>query len=994
VIIWLFVTGIVFNSNAQDRCGIIEYTRILEQKQLLPEGEKKFEEWLARRMDQQGSRSSAISIMKIPVVFHIIHNGEAVGTGINLSDAQIQSQIKVLNSDFSRMNADTTKTPSEFLSVAGKMNLEFILAKQSPNGTATNGIVRVKGTKNQWSINDDEVLKALSYWPAEDYLNIWVTDLASSILGYAQFPISGLPGLEDTEDNRLTDGVVLDYRIVGSVQDGSFNLTDSFNRGRTATHEIGHFLGLRHIWGDDEGACSGNGDYVDDTPDQGNSSDGCPSHPQISCNVKTMFQNYMDYTNDVCMNLYTKQQVERMLTVLENSPRRASLLTSDGLYDPAPVNNDLGITMILSPVAGECTGNIIPAITVRNNGLNMVTSATIRLSVNANVIEDKVISFSLGAGQETEIAFGNYAMLPGASEFHFEILKTNSTIDGKANDNVKSLLSTAKDFIATPFTEKFDSMPPTWDIANADGSTTWSIINTGGDDGSNATFMKFYRASDTKGEKDVLTTPVIDLSQAISPFVAFDVAYARYGNRSDGLEVYILFGCGSDLSQGEMIYSKYGSQLATVTSATGSFSPADATQWRRDVVDLSEYIGRQHIRLAFVGVNDQGNNLYIDNIAMRTTVTENIRIKDVVNPPVVCTDNIFPALIVENTGNDSVNTLRIVYFNNGGLEKVKTIENLQLASGGETTITLPSLDLADEINRISVRITHVNGFKDIDTTDNVIQSMIVVNHDEDRLPLRVNFDTDGYDAWEIVNPVGDENWQIRSTNYNRSLSFRGNNGVENDGYSWFVSPTLDLSAVETASLFFDLSYVNENGTSVDNSQVIFKVLASTDCGQNFDISLFNRDETTLSNDYQAEGGAPDTDDDWRRIYVSLSSLAGEESVRIAYAISNEILNSIYLDNIEFFLSDDPSPVVIPDLYSLYPNRLEEGRSFYLTFNLSHRHTVAYELIDMLGKTIGSKELTDVLNQTYKVDVDASRGVYLVRLLIDHKYYVSRIVVNQ
>lgn len=989
-IICFFLTGLVINSEGQDRCGTVEYTRILEQKRSLTESEKKFEEWLGRRINQAGSRISTVSNMRIPVVVHVIHNGETVGSGTNLSEAQIQSQIKVLNNDFRRMNADTTKTPSEFLEKAGKVNVEFVLAEQSPEGAATSGIVRVKGTKKQWRINDDEILKALSYWPAENYLNIWITDLSSSLLGYAQFPISDLPGLEDTEDNRLTDGVVLDYRIVGSAQDGSFNLTENFNRGRTATHEVGHFLGLRHIWGDDDGACSGNGDYVDDTPDQGDRSDGCPSHPQISCNGKTMFQNYMDYTNDICMNLYTRQQVERMLTVLENSPRRTSLLTSNGLYDPAPVANDLAVTRILSPSDEECTGSLIPIVAVKNNGSNKVTSAVITLSVNDEIMEEKVISLSLDIGAETEIYFKNYAMLPGSAEFRFEILETNSTADGKPNDNVRSVISNIKDFIETPFVENFDSMPSAWDITDADDGTTWSIVNAGG---SNAAFMKFYQSSDINGEKDILATPVIDLSQAASPFVAFDVAYARYANRSDGLEVHILSGCGSDLSQGEMIYSKYGSPLATVTSSTGSFSPADETQWRRDVIDLSEFIGQQHIRLAFVAVNDRGNNLYIDNIALRPMVTENVALKEVVNPPVVCTDNIFPSLVVENKGDVPVNNLRIVYSANSGSEKVKTIDNLQVASGGQATITLPSLNLTGENNRISFRITHVNGFKDIDTTNNAIQSRIVVNDNEDRLPLKINFDADDYSNWKIVNTKGKDNWQTPSTNYEQSLSFHGSTGSENAGYSWLVSPTLDLSEIETASLFFDLSYRYDNAPDTNNSHEIFQVLASTDCGQTFPTTLFSRDEITFSKDYRSETGAPDSEDDWRKIYVSLSSLVGEENVRIAYVISDEISSSIYLDNIEFFLSADPSPVVIEDQYAIYPNKLDEARNFYLTFNLSRRQSVAYELIDMLGKTISSKELTDVLNQTYKIDVDAGTGVYLVRLLIDNKYYISRIVVS-
>jgi hypothetical protein len=192
------------------------------------------------------------SVYTIPVVVHVIHNGEAIGSGTNISNNQILSQINAMNKDFQRLNVDAANTPAEFLSVAGSFDLEFVLAKQDPFGAPTNGINRVQGTKTVWTINDNATFKALSYWPAEDYLNIWVINIPS-YLGFAQFPVSSLPGLEDSPNDRLTDGVVIDYTAFGSNFEGlgTFNLDTKYNRGRTCTHEVGHFFGLKHIWGDD-----------------------------------------------------------------------------------------------------------------------------------------------------------------------------------------------------------------------------------------------------------------------------------------------------------------------------------------------------------------------------------------------------------------------------------------------------------------------------------------------------------------------------------------------------------------------------------------------------------------------------------------------------------------------------------------------------------------------------------------------------------------------
>lgn len=305
----------VLFADAQD-CGTID----------TKENKEQFEQWLKRQVElnkrspNQRIRSSPY---KIQVVVHVIYTGAET----NIPDAQIESQLDVLNKDFNRLNLDAASTPAEFQSVASGLAIEFSLATKDPNGLPTTGINRVNVTKSSWTREEDIQLKSLSYWPAENYLNIWVCNL-SGFRGYAQFPVSTLPGVENSSKNRLTDGIVIGYRFFGSADYGAFGLNANYNKGRTTTHEIGHFFGLRHIWGDKDD-CSGT-DYIDDTPPQAGSTSTCPTHPQKSCPdgnpVNKMFQNYLDLTQDACMNLFTTGQVDRMRIVLESSPRRASLL--------------------------------------------------------------------------------------------------------------------------------------------------------------------------------------------------------------------------------------------------------------------------------------------------------------------------------------------------------------------------------------------------------------------------------------------------------------------------------------------------------------------------------------------------------------------------------------------------------------------------------------------------------------------------------------------
>ncbi|SHJ67688.1 Por secretion system C-terminal sorting domain-containing protein [Hymenobacter daecheongensis DSM 21074] len=250
----------------------------------------------------------------IPVVVHVIYSN----ANENISDAQIASQIAVLNEDFRKLNSDVSKTPAAFAGLAADAGLQFVLAKRDPNGNATTGIERKSSTKTTWGTADamkSTSTGGLNAWPASQYLNLWVCNIGGGILGYAQFPGGA----------ASTDGVVIGPNYFGRTG----YLSAPFNLGRTATHEVGHWLNLRHIWGD---ANCGN-DLVSDTPTQQTSNAGCPAFPRRTCGNTTngdMFMNYMDYTDDACMYMFSTGQSTRMSALFATGGSRASLLTSLG----------------------------------------------------------------------------------------------------------------------------------------------------------------------------------------------------------------------------------------------------------------------------------------------------------------------------------------------------------------------------------------------------------------------------------------------------------------------------------------------------------------------------------------------------------------------------------------------------------------------------------------------------------------------------------------
>ncbi len=351
-------------------CGTMEY--LAAQKSADPglaarmaDIENQTQRWISNHQDQKTA-----AVITVPVVVHVVYNGSAQ----NISDARIIEQINVLNKDYSRTNADAGNTPSVWQSIAANTQVQFCLAQRDPSGNATSGIVRKSTTTSSFSTNNNVKHNSTGgddAWPAASYLNLWVCNLGGGLLGYSTFP----------GGSASVDGVVVLYSSVGGPN--APGTANPYHLGRTATHEVGHWLNLFHIWGDDGTSCSGT-DNVSDTPNQADENYGCPTFPNVSCSNGPngdMFMNYMDYTDDGCMNMFTVGQASRMQATLTGT--RSSIQTSLGCTPPGStcsVPSGLSASSITSSSATlnwtAVSGAVSYNVQYRQTGTSTWTSTT------------------------------------------------------------------------------------------------------------------------------------------------------------------------------------------------------------------------------------------------------------------------------------------------------------------------------------------------------------------------------------------------------------------------------------------------------------------------------------------------------------------------------------------------------------------------------------------------------------------------------------------
>lgn len=568
----------------QEPCYFDDYKKM--HRKWIAEAENEIQQALGKE-NFKSSRSHSAKV--IPVVVHVIH----IGGTENISDTQIQSQIDVLNEDFRKVsgtNGDGNGVDTE---------IEFCLAKITPDGKCTDGIVRIESSLSNHKTHERGQLKDLSYWDNTRYLNLYIVKTINNgngVLGYSSFP--GGPPDED--------GIVVLHNAFGDT--GTVSQSSTYNLGRTTTHEIGHWFGLYHTFNNGCGTdtCS-DGDYVCDTPPAANPNFGCPTSTN-SCsndipNIIDQVQNYTDYSNDACKNMFTDGQKQRMETTLSTF--------RSNIWQPANITATGCDSGYVSP---QC--NVIADFT--SNGQNICIGNSVNF-INKSLNNPLTYQWDFPGGTPSSALTANVAVTYNtAGTYPVKLITTNAL--GTDSVIIANCINVTTPTIgqSLPFIEGFENstFPPNGiNISNPDNGITWER-DTMAVPYSGIASAKINNLINTNyGQSDALVLPVFNLSgYSYTPYLKFKWAYARSdANYSDELVVLLSKDCGVSFTQ---ILYKSGSSLVTGPTQTTPYITDSNTVWKAANVSLNNYASYSNVLIKIVNVTDGGNNLYIDDISV------------------------------------------------------------------------------------------------------------------------------------------------------------------------------------------------------------------------------------------------------------------------------------------------------------------------------------------------------------------------------------------
>ena len=995
-------------------------------------------QWEARKYDAPGYMSRTQSCVTlndtvvIPLVIHVVGPASIQTT---VSQAVIQSQVDVLNQDFQGAAANFAITPSHFQPIFGTSKFKFVLAKRNQFDEPFDGVIRVVSNVSFSAATADNAKRSATGGSdainPNNFLNIWVTTLTGGLLGISVFPGDPKP--------LPLHGFLADYRVFGK---GFPHLYADYNGGRTTTHELGHFFNLFHTWGDDVSGAYGcptpacaSSDFranpfrpglitgTDDTPNQcgatstvpnttGVITDPCsPAAPGLN------YQNYMDYTVDRGLTMYTRGQQGRMLGCFASNDR-GPLLCSNGDEAPVERNNDILLRTVINPdsLTSYC-GTIAPSIVVRNSAKNPITSFRVTVIQNGATVGTQTFNTTIAPYTETTV---NLAPLPaggaGSNQvtIYLDALNGSAVDENRGNDTAKTFYNLLSP-VPGPITQGFESaqFPPTgWRVINPNaGSITWvkTPSTTVAYTGTGSTFINFYNYTNV-GHLDYLVAPPINTTNADSVFVGFWRAHRTYSTNAadhDTLMLMISTDCGTTFPI--TAWKKGGNDLATVAGVTGNvnWAPANQSQWAFEKIDIRPFLGNAtNITVAFVSKNSFGNNVFLDdiNISNFFLPARDPALTRIIDPfERLCSRILTPSVEFRNQGKDTLRSLRVTYTINGGTPVTATWTGA-LPYNAVGRFTFPSSVTVAGPGTFQVTLSDPNGLNDLNPANNS-GSVAFTIIEPTSTPIFQGFE----DA--VFPPT---NWGVNRSNstlsWNRTTAARKDGvastvfrnrrlnsiGAKDDLVSPIIQPTAGSDSV---FLKFDVSHTtNTYPGSTAQSLDTLEVLLTTDCGRTF-TSVYKKwgaELQTVNNPNFGQGVTdtvgfiPTTTDQWRTDSINISAAAlSAPSFVLYFRNSNANGNNTYIDNINVTSKIVPEKLKTNG-YMIAPNPFNDV--FFVRHYQAPVTLRSIQVINSAGQTVVEKRYKgDAITQ---IPIEMSpfpAGIYIVKLIYNEGTRTERVI---
>jgi hypothetical protein len=565
-----------------------------EVQRLDPNHQADFDEFIST-IDFDSDNKTEGTVYTIPVVVHIIWDTQSD----NITDKQVKNALEVINEDYRRMNADKVNTRSIFTGVAADCEIEFRLAKLDPNGNCTTGITR---TQSALSVNANNNVKGLISWPRTKYLNIWVVNsidlggqTAGTVLGYAYKPSAG--------QSTTYDGIVIRHDRMGRIGTSS-------SQGRTLTHESGHYLGLDHPF---NGGCF-SGDNCADTPPVLEASYGCDQTAN-SCsndnpNLPDQIENYMDYADDNCMNMFTDDQKAIMRGSLTNATKRGYLVTSTNLagtgIDPTAVLPCAPEALFKADQTVFCKGTTVQYTDMSEWGNPTSWEWTFQGGNPASsTAENPTVSYANPGVYNTKLVVTNAT---GSST-----LLQEGYVSVRDNSNYMWVNGFNSGF------EFVDIPNGTWHVDNPDGDAIkWTRNSYNHFEGSYCVKLDNFNNDPFNSDALITDKIVVNRAKALSFNFRYAVASQPSGSM-DKLQVSVSQDCGATW---ESVRTILGPMLYAATNKSTPWNPTATSHWRAANVNLSDYVGNAPIMVKVDFINGGGNNAFLDAFELAVTLDQ------------------------------------------------------------------------------------------------------------------------------------------------------------------------------------------------------------------------------------------------------------------------------------------------------------------------------------------------------------------------------------